>query len=61
MYNDQLIEIIRTSRNQVVFLDKNHPVNGGVETVTRLIDQNIPPNVDYQKIYLKPEITSQLV
>ena len=41
----------------VVYLDKNHPANGGVESATKLIDQSVTKGIDYSKLYLIPEMS----
>jgi len=42
-------------------MDKNHPPNGGIEAVTNLVDENMPKNIEYTKLYLVPKITKPLV
>jgi len=43
----------------VVYLDKNHPANGGIESATKLIDQSVAKGIEYSKLYLIPEISNQ--
>ena len=45
----------------IIYMDKNHPPNGGIEAVTNLVDENMPKNIEYTKLYLVPKITKPLV
>lgn len=66
-YKAKFIEIINETANlkpncvHVVFLDKNHPPNGGIEAATDIIDSNMPAGVEYQKLYLHPEVKNAKV
>jgi hypothetical protein len=42
----------------IIFIDKNHPLNA-IETVVRIIDENMPRSVDYRKVFLIPKIDPQ--
>ena len=47
---------LRENQVHVVFLDKNHPPNGGIENATSQIDEQMPAGVEYTKVYLIPSI-----
>jgi hypothetical protein len=47
----ELIDIIKQTKNlqnnqiHIVYMDKNHPPNGGIEAATSIIDENMPTGV----------------
>lgn len=61
-YRADMIELIKDTKSlkpnqiRVIYLDKNHPPNGGIESVTKMIDDLMPQSVEYTKLYLVPEI-----
>jgi hypothetical protein len=61
-YKEILIDLIKGTRNlkqneiRVVYLDKNHPPNSGIESAVKIIDEKMPQGVEYSKVYLVPEI-----
>lgn len=59
-YKQDLTSLIRNTSNlkpgahHIIFLDKNHPPNGGIQGVTQLIDNEIPKGIQYQTLYMIP-------
>ena len=45
----------------VIYLDKNHPANGGIEAAAKLIDLAVAPGTEYCKIHLVPEMKNELI
>lgn len=70
-YKNTLIQIIKDTKQlkknsiHVVYMDKNHPPNGGIESATKIIDDNMSlpgtKGVKYKKLFLCPEITKPCV
>eukprot|EP00347_Sterkiella_histriomuscorum_P011394 403372627 len=64
MYNDQLGRILRKidkspSKINIVYLDKNHPING-LPRAVEVVEQNTPKNVILKKVYLIPKISDPI-
>jgi hypothetical protein len=53
--------LMKSNETLLVFLDKNHPINGGIENAVKLIDENMPSGVLFCKVYLIPEIKNDTI
>ena len=45
-----------SGETRVIYLDKNHPANGGILAASQLIDNSMPADLPYIKLHLIPEI-----
>ena len=61
VYKAQQIELIKgcaklkEGQVRIIYLDKNHPPNGGIAGSVGVIDQYMPKGVQYTKLHLIPD------
>mmetsp|Transcript_18974 Transcript_18974/g.32415 ORF Transcript_18974/g.32415 Transcript_18974/m.32415 type:complete len:316 (-) Transcript_18974:662-1609(-) len=66
-YNAECLRMVKETASmkpgevRVIYFDKNHPIQGGLDNAIDTIDSNMPPNVPYQKTYLSPLCRGKLV
>lgn len=46
---------------RIIYLDKNHPPNGGIANTVAVIDQFMPKGIQYTKLHLIPERKKPLI
>jgi len=67
-YNDELIGLIndactslKDGETRVIYLDKNHPPEGGIKAAVAMIDRYMSDHIPYCKLHLIPQIENDKI